>query len=129
MVVILIRWFIKEDYEKKFIEIWTDAMKIPKDEGLYREILTTADTNEQDSKYHSFSLEGPYYKTYINIGIWRSMEDFKRIVENRYFPLKQIIDDKYYIQLYEFEFKLRERIILKVITDRGGNLPEAMLQE
>jgi hypothetical protein len=36
---------------------------------------------------------------------------------------------KYTITLEDFEFKLRERVVLKVITDRGGQLPEAAMRE
>lgn len=33
------------------------------------------------------------------------------------------------IELEEFEFKLRGRVILEVVSDRGSQLPEAALQE
>jgi hypothetical protein len=35
----------------------------------------------------------------------------------------------YSIQLEGFEFKLRERVVLKVIQDRGSQLPPARLEE
>lgn len=129
MVVILIRWYIKDGFEGKFIEMWTNTMKVPKEKGLYREILTTADTEEEDLKYHTFSLESPYFKTYINIGIWRSMADFKELIESKYIPKEEPGEEKRMVELKDFEFKMRERIILNVITDRGGMLPEAAMLE
>src|SRR4051812_21192104 len=124
MVIILIRWFIKEGFEEKFIETWTDTMKVPRDRGLYREILTTVDRDEKDLKYHTFSLESPYYKTYINVGIWRSIDDFKELIESKYIPKEEVSEGKRVVELKDFEFKMRERIILTVVTDRGGMLPE-----
>lgn len=129
MVIILIRWFIKEGFEDKFIDTWTNTMKVPKEQGLYREILTTVDTNEKDLKFHTFSLENPHFKTYINIGIWNSIDDFKELIESKYIPKENLYEGRSVVELKEFEFKMRERIILKVISDRGTSLPIAAMLE
>jgi len=51
----------------------------------------------------------------------------------KYIPEAQIVEkqgrQKLTIELEEFAFKLRERVILEVVSDRGGQLPEAALQE
>jgi hypothetical protein len=68
----------------------------------------------------------------IDIGLWESVEAFDRAV-GKYIPEAEIIQkvgrQKYTIELEEFEFKLRERIVLEVVTDRGGQMPEAASQE
>jgi hypothetical protein len=60
------------------------------------------------------------------------VEAFDRAV-GKWIPEAEIIErdgrQKYTIELEEFEFKLRERVILEVVADRGGQLPKAALQE
>lgn len=125
MVVILVHWLIKIDCVSAFEEKW-QTMTVDANSGLYREILTTPD-NHPDDRYHTFSLESPNYKTYINIGIWASTEHFDKAI-GKYIP-EALPDEeqKVTIKLEHFEYKLRERIVLKKIQDRGGNLPIADL--
>ena len=127
MVVILVHWLIKNDCAKAFEDKW-QTMAVDSDSGLYREILTTPDNHPND-RYHTFSLESPNYKTYINIGIWKSIEAFDKAI-GKYIP-EAVADEeqKVNIKLEHFEYKLRERIVLKKIQDRGGELPIADLIE
>jgi hypothetical protein len=131
MVVILVHWLIRPGSEEEFKSRW-NQMTIGLGSGLYREILTELDPEPVNPKFHTFSLGDPFYSTFINIGIWKSVEHFDRAV-GKYIPEAQIIEkdgkQKYSIELEGFEFKLRERVVLKVISDRGGQLPNAKLPE
>src|SRR6266446_5637890 len=119
MVVILVHWLITKGREKDF-EAWWRQMSVPVESGLYREILTSLDTEPPDSKFHTFSVGDPFYSTYINIGIWNSLEEFDSEIGKR-IPKAEVFQEagrkKYTITLEDFEFKLRERVVLKVITD------------
>ena len=106
-------------------------MTIDDKSGLYREILTEPDKNIHDTKFQTFSLENPNYTTFINIGIWKSLDDFDKAI-GKYIPNVKITKKKgktiQQIELDDFEFKLRERIVLKTIKSRGGSLPKADLK-
>ena len=132
MVVVMVHWLIKQGQEKEFENWWRSEMSVPKDAGLYREILTTIDAEPTDSKFHTFSVGDPFYSTYINVGIWNSLEEFDKEIGKR-IPEPEIIKEdgkiKYTIKMEAFEFKLRERVVLKVISDRGGQLPNAEMRE
>jgi len=131
MVVILVHWLIKSGMEQAFQSRWRQ-MSIEANSGLYREILTKIATRPSNPKFHTFSVGDPFYSTFINIGMWESVECFDRAV-GKYIPEAEIVkrDDrlKYIIELEEFEFKLRERVVLEVVSDRGGQLPDAELRE
>jgi hypothetical protein len=131
MVVILVHWLIKLGMEEKFASRWKQ-MSISRDAGLFREILTKIDIGPSNPKFHTFSVGDPFYATFINIGVWESVEAFDREV-GKWIPEAEITEkdgrQKYTIELEEFEFKLRERVILEVVADRGGQLPKATLQE
>jgi hypothetical protein len=90
------------------------------------------DLEPSNPKFHSFSIADPFYSTYINIGMWESVAAFDEAV-GKYIPEAQIVfkdgRQKYTIDLESFEFKLRERAILRVVSDRGGQLPPAQLFE
>ncbi len=107
-------------------------MSIGAHSGLYREILTKIDVRPFNPKFHTFSVGDPFYSTFINIGMWDSVEAFDKAV-GKYIPEAEIIQrdgrQKYTVELEDFEFKLRERVILEVVSDRGGELPEAALKE
>jgi hypothetical protein len=127
MVVILVHWLIKPDKEQEFIARW-EGMRVQVDSGLYREIFTTPETEIQSLKYHTFGLESPNYRTYINIGIWNSIEEFDRAI-GKYIPEVKHQNGKQVIELEDFEFKLRERLVLKVVKTRGKDLPPADIIE
>jgi len=127
MEIVLVHWLIKRGREIDFENHWK-KMSIEADNGLYREILSTPDKNTFDPKFQTFTLENPNYTTYINIGIWKSLSDFDKAVE-KYFP-KASTEKKngktiHTIEVEDFEFKLRERIVLRKVSDRGVSLPDA----
>jgi hypothetical protein len=132
MVVILVHWLIYPGKEKEFEARWRQ-MTVPADSGLYREILTELDREPANPRFHTFSLGDPFYSTFINIGIWESVEHFDKAI-GKYIPEAVIVqkDDgrqTYSIELEAFEFKLRERVVLKIVSDRGGQLPDAQMRE
>ncbi len=131
MVIILVHWLIHKGKESDFKARWRQ-MTIEDGSGLYREILTELDQEPPNPQFHTFSLGDPFYTTFINIGIWESVEGFDKAVR-KFIPEVKIHETngkkKYTIELDEFEFKMRERVVLKVISDRGGELPEAELKE
>lgn len=130
MVIVLVHWLIQPGKEEEFKDRWKQ-MTIGRESGLYREILTELDREPPNPKFHTFSLGDPFYSTFVNIGIWESVEAFDRAV-GKYIPEPEIVEkdgkQKYLIELEGFEFKLRERAVLKVLFDRGGQLPEAQLE-
>ena len=131
MVVIMVHWLIQPGKEDEFINRW-EKMSIKRGSGLYREILTTVDEEPQNPKFHTFSIGDPFYSTFINIGTWESVEQFDAAV-GKWIPEAEMVEKdgrkKYSIELEAFEFKLRERIVLKYVTDRGGDLPPAEMPE
>jgi hypothetical protein len=128
MVIILVHWLIKKGCEDEFVLFWETQMKIAINQGLYRETLTAVDDKEEDLKFHTFPIESPHYSTFINIGMWNSLEDFDREV-GQYIPKTKNSEDGQTITLKNFEFKMRERIVLKVLSDRGIDLPKPKLIE
>jgi hypothetical protein len=131
MEVVLIHWLIKKGRELDFEAHWK-GMTVNLESGLFREILTTPDNNTFDPKFRTFTLEHPSYTTYINIGFWKSLKDFDDAI-NKYFP-KASVEKKgdktiQHIELEDFEFKIRERIVLRKVLDRGSDLPAADLKE
>ena len=127
MIIVLIHWLIKNGAEQKFIDTWK-KMSIEKNEGLYRETLTEIASEVEDLKFKTFSLESPHYKTYINIGMWRSLADFDRLV-GKYIPEAEMVgENKVQYEMNDFEYKIRERIVLKKIADRGVDLPPAEME-
>lgn len=131
MEIILVHWLIKKGRENDFEAHW-QSMTVNTAEGLYRETLTTPDKNTFNPKFQTFTLENPNYTTYINIGMWKSLKDFDKSI-NKYFPKatskikgKKVIQT---IELEDFEFKIRERIVLRKVLDRGGKLPKADIKK
>jgi hypothetical protein len=132
MVIILVHWLIKKGSEKQFIAAWR-KMSIGRKSGLYREMLTTVEPISTDPKFNTFSISDPNYITFINIGMWESLEAFDEAV-GKYIPRAEAYEAedgrrKITISLEEYEFKLRERVVLKKVFDRGGDLPPADLLE
>lgn len=130
MVVIMVHWLIKKgiENEEAFENMWK-KMTIEPNTGLYREVLTCP-AEAADPKFNTFSITDNAYKTYINIGIWRDVESFDAAVgkfiqaPERRKPLTGSYKDREMLAVYQhdFEFKIRERIILKKILDRKGAL-------
>ena len=88
----------------------------------------TTPTIRDDAKFNTFSITDLAYSTFINIGFWKSLDDFDRLV-GRYIPDPQQTRDpkdgrqKEAVLLESFEFKIRERIVLEKIWDRDGGEP------
>jgi hypothetical protein len=128
MVIILVHWLIKTGFEAQFEAAWRN-MSVGQEAGLYREMLTTVEPIPNDPKFNTFSISDPNYSTFINIGMWESLEAFDEAV-GKYIPKGEAFEAedgrrRITILLEEYEFKLRERIVLKRIFDRGGQLPPA----
>jgi hypothetical protein len=125
----MVHWLIRKGKEKEFIARW-HGMTVDNHSGLYREILTTIDKGPEDDKFHTFSIGDPFYSTYVNIGIWKSVKHFDEAI-GKYIPKTKVTTKKgrkvYAIQIDAYEFKMRERVVLKVISDRGSKLPPARI--
>jgi hypothetical protein len=128
MVIIMVHWLIKKGFsnEEKFKSFWK-SMTIRPNTGLYREMLTTVEL-DSDQKFNTFSLTDQAYTTFINIGIWNDLESFDEAVgkyiipPERRAPLSRPDQEMDAVYLYDFEFKLRERVILSKVLDRKGAL-------
>lgn len=132
MIIILVHWLIRKDSEEAFKQFWS-RMSIQKGTGLYREMLTQP-SPQDDPKFNTFSITDLSYTTFINVGLWRSVEDFDKAVGRYIPPTTEDINPntgrmQRSIVLEQFEFKIRERIVLDVISDRDGGLalPPAQL--
>jgi len=109
MIIVLVRWQIKKGKSGEFRKEWEESL-IPRDHsGLYREILAGPDKRVRD-KYKTFDLISDSYDIFVNVGIWESVAAFERAVGIFMRRRKA-----------SFEFKLRERIVLAKVSDRGGD--------
>lgn len=106
-------------------------MTVDEHAGLHREILARLDKStgaQGNGKFHTFSVGDPFYTTFINIGIWQDLKSFDAAI-GKYIPDVKIEEKNgrrvQTVELEEFEFKLRERVVLEVIGSRGGELPPA----
>jgi len=128
MVIIMVHWLIKSGFrhEEAFTALWK-SMTIEPNIGLYREILTTVEL-DSDPKFNTFSLTDKAYTTFINIGLWKDLASFDAAVgkyiqaPERRAPLAAPEREMQAVYLQDFEFKLRERVILKKVLDRKGAL-------
>lgn len=123
MTIILVHWLIKPGYENKFMQRWR-KMTVDTGAGLYREVLTRPLLRD-DPKFNTYSITDRAYSTFINIGFWKSLKHFDKAV-GKYIPTANPQIDskdgrtKRAVLLEDFEFKIRERIVLKKIWDRDG---------
>jgi heme-degrading monooxygenase HmoA len=127
MVVILVDWKIKEDRAEEFENFWKTLGNVEGKNGFYCEILTKPEP-QPDSKFNTLGLTDRNYLTYVNIAFWSSVEDFETAVRESMPKTSQITDPasgrtKQSIELERFEYKIRERIVLIPIAERGGALP------
>lgn len=125
MVVILVHWLIKKDMVDDFENAWT-KMKVGKSSGLHKEILTTPEEYQDDDMYHTFSIGNPFYTTYLNIGIWESLDHFDNAIKKYIFKPEVSKDDNGDIVLIQrvkpYEFKIRERVVMRIVNERGDSL-------
>ena len=123
MVIILVHWLIRSDRIDSFIATWK-GMTIKQGCGLYREILT-APVEHPNPILNTFSITDRRYATFINIGMWKSVEDFDAAIRD-YLPQTYDVihpktgQAKKAIGIEDFEFKIRERVVLEVVASRGG---------
>ncbi|HWK06234.1 MAG TPA: hypothetical protein VNS58_21485 [Puia sp.] len=133
MVIVVVRWYIRKDQEDKFVTTWEEMDPKFKD-GLFREFFSKP-IDEPNEKYHTLDFESQHYTTYINVGTWRDITDFDKAIgsmipgrdknpERDKNPKKK---NKELIEVYDFEYKLRERIVMTVEKMRAGewDLPPA----
>lgn len=121
MVIVVVRWYIKKGREKEFRDLWVNNMEPQSKDGLFREFFSKP-IDEVNPKYHTLDLESSHYTTYINIGIWRELADFDSAIGS-FIPKRTKSAEqanKELIELFDFEFKLRERIVMNVEEDRMG---------
>ncbi len=128
MIVVLVHWHIVKESVLEFKSIWKEKM-VPLDtSGLYFEIFTEVNnTDAKDPRYHSLDLENPHYETFVNIGIWRELNDFENAIGGFLPPTQEIYDDnskemKIQIMMSKYEYKLRDRIVLDIKELRKGDL-------
>lgn len=128
MVIILVHWMIKKNPgSRAAFEAKWQSMTIQSNIGLYREILTRPLINE-DPKFNTFSLTDQYYDTYINVGIWKDLASFDTAVGQYIQPPEDRAPQTggsagrvmKAIYMEDFEFKIRERIVLEKLWDRQG---------
>src|SRR4051812_37263247 len=125
MVIVIVRWYIKKGQEKEFEDMWItkfkstwiDTMEPTPKNGLFREFFSKPVDIPED-KYHTLDVESLYYATFINVGIWRQIEDFDEAIGRNILPRGKHFDatksDKELLEVYDFEFKLRERVVMNV---------------
>jgi hypothetical protein len=125
LVVVIVKWYIRKGSEEVFKETWK-GMKPTIDTGLFREFYSKPiDRHDGESeKYQTLDVESNNYNTYINVGIWHKIEDFDVAIGSMIPKRKESVDPtKESIELFKFEFKLRERIVMDVEEIRAGKLP------
>jgi heme-degrading monooxygenase HmoA len=129
MEIIMVHWLIRKDRTARFLRHWRKNMNVGKAKGFYREVLTKP-VSKPDPKFNTFSITDENYVTYINIGFWESVEHFEAAIK-KWFPRatqkRSRGKVKHSIELEDFEFKVRERVVLEHLDDRGANLPPATL--
>ena len=121
MVLVVVRWYIKKDKKDEFKNLWINDMDPKEKGGLFREFFSTP-VRDKNEKYHTLDFESSYYTTYINVGLWKDLKSFDSaigsFIPDRKKSATQI--GKEIIEVFDFEFKLRERIVMKVEEDRNG---------
>jgi len=122
MVIVVVRWYILPGKDGEFKEIWKKMVPDYKD-GLFRELFSKP-IDLPDTKYHTLDFESKHYTSYINVGVWRTVEDFDNAINTK-IPGRRPLNDpeqpnKDIIELFDFEFKLRERIVMNVEMVRAG---------
>ncbi|MBK6731495.1 MAG: hypothetical protein IPG60_11245 [Bacteroidetes bacterium] len=122
MVIVIVRWYIKKEQDKKFKATW-QGMNPKYKEGLFREFFSKP-ISKPDEKYHTLDVESKHYTTYINVGVWRKLDDFNKAIGSMIPGRTKSKDpekkNKELIEVFDFEFKLRERIVMNVERTRGG---------
>ncbi|OJV52973.1 MAG: hypothetical protein BGO31_04255 [Bacteroidetes bacterium 43-16] len=121
MVIVIVRWYIKAGYEEVFKETWIKTMEPKIKDGLFREFFSKPIDNVVE-KHHTLDIESKHYNTFINVGIWKDVEEFENSIGN--FILGRTAHNKdpqkELMEIFNFEYKLRERIVMSVEENRTG---------
>jgi hypothetical protein len=130
MVIVIVKWYIIGGQDEKFKKTWVELMEPRIKTGLYREFFSKP-IDSVDEKYHTLDLESKHYTTYINIGFWKDVEAFNEAIGNFILGRKPHDKDpqKQFMEIFDFEYKLRERIVVTVEESRAGewDLPPVSL--
>lgn len=132
-VIVIVRWYISKGMDAAFKRTWVEKMEPPISDGLFREFFSKP-TDNPDERFHSLDLESEHYTTYINVGVWHELADFDnsigKLIPKRKKSEEVGKEDRELIEVFNFEYKLRERIVMNVDEIREGywNLPESTLK-
>jgi hypothetical protein len=136
MVIVVVRWYIKKGMEDNFKNIWVEKMEPSIKKGLFREFFSKP-VDLVNDKYHTLDVESLHYTTFINVGLWEDIAAFDEAIGN-FIPDREKLDltkfpekhNKEIIEVFDFEFKLRERVVMTVQEDRVGfwELPSPSLK-
>src|SRR5437870_5486162 len=126
MVIVIVRWYIKKGKEDNFKSIRIENMEPEIKEGLFREFFSKP-VDVVNDKYHTLDVESLHYTTFINVGLWKDIKAFDDAIVS-FIPDREKPDlekfpekhNKEIIEVFDFEFKLRERIVMAVKEDRVG---------
>lgn len=124
MVIVLVKWYIISGQEDKFKQTWIDKMEPEIKKGLFCEFFSKPIDSIKE-KYHTLDVENKHYTTFINVGVWKDVESFDEAIGNFILGRKPHDNDlqKQLMEIYDFEYKLRERIVLTVEESRTGGWP------
>ena len=89
-------WQIKKGKEEEFEKYWKEGER---KEGLIRERLSRHETVSSEWDTWAEVLAKPDVTTYVNVGIWKDIDSFKKA-----YPAKA--------EQLEFEAHLRQRVLL-----------------
>ena len=130
MVIVIVKWYIITGKEDMFKQTWIDIMEPVIKKGLFREFFSKPIDSVKE-KYHTLDVESSHYSTYINVGLWENVDAFDEAIGNFILGRKPHDKDpqKQFMEIYEFEYKLRERIVMTVEENRAGewSLPSPSL--
>jgi len=102
--VVLVYWTVKKGLEDEFIRFWKTRTVSDKS-AFVGEFLSKV---ELPDGYNTWDLSVDGATTFINVGIWKSMEDFKSQI------------GKYISSRERFEQKFRVRAMLTPFIRRKG---------
>ncbi len=78
MHIALIYWKVKPSQEAHFLEFWEKKLKIEDKSRLVAEYLSKVNEpkTERERKWFTWKLFREDAVTYVNIGLWRTKDDF-----------------------------------------------------
>jgi hypothetical protein len=117
MEIVLIYWKIKPDQEAHFLEFWEKKLKIRDKSGLIAEYLSKVNDpkTDRERQWFTWKLFRGDVVTYVNVGLWRSKDDFLDETE-RY----RSDDYEFKHEMAEIKAEDTERAWLKAALARIG---------